>query len=211
MDAYGEDDFGPETDVDVVDDAMMMHSPTLATSKDMNLPTIDDFNLKTSSDIITMNNDNTMQLLDNNLHHNNIKNDLIKEHDNNINDVENDFHLNNHNHNNHHQIIDDNKLFEATGGIGMIGDADAQIELNSNNGELNHALTKKEIDFSEKREYSFECEEYEKELNTLSDAALELMSTVSDAFSDPLATPVLTTEIDPIGEVDLIEPKNGKF
>lgn len=209
MDAYGDEDFGPETDVDVVDEAM--HSPTLtATIKDNNLSTID-FNLKsTAADIITNNDDNnTLQLLDNNLHHNNFKNDLIKEQDNNINDVTNDFHINNHNN---HQIIDDNKLYEATGGIATATD-DAQImELNSNNGDLNHTI-KKEIDFSEKREYSFECEEYEKELNTMSDAALELMSTVSDAFSvsDALATPVLAADIEPIGAVDFVEPKNGKF
>lgn len=188
MDVYGADDFGPETDVDVVDDAML--SPALTLVKDNNMSI--DFNSKT--DLIT---NNETLLLDNN-HHNNIKNELIKDHD--LNEASNDFHLNNHN--NHH--IDDNKVLEATGGI---ADDDEHKELNSNN-ELNH--TKKDIDFSEKREYSFECEEYEKELNTLSDATVELMSTVSDAFSDQLATPVLATEMEPIEVCLLSEAEQGE-
>lgn len=42
---------------------------------------------------------------------------------------------------------------------------------------------KKDIDFSEKREFSFECEEFEKELDPLSDATAELVSLSNEIIS----------------------------
>lgn len=147
-DAAVDGDFGPETDVDAVDEGIV--SPVSASAKetfneaDFDTNALNELNYKKSeydqdfNQATTNNNPFSVQV---------VSNDLV--------DKFNEF-----------AHIEDNKFLET-----VMEDVD----------EIQSA--KKGIDFSEKKEFSFEREEYEKELDSLSDVTAALNDVVNEVVA----------------------------
>lgn len=161
-----EADFGPETDVDAVDEAMLSPMSPVKSygEQDENVAhTFIDTNLK--ADLMStgdlLNENNELAGADyQHLHHHHLEhNDIIEA-----------------KFDDYGYQCDDNKMLET-----VVEDVDDNVH---------QAATRKGIDFSEKKEFSFEREEFEKELDSLSDAtaalsevAANLVSQATDSFS----------------------------
>lgn len=159
-----EADFGPETDVDAVDEAMLSPmSPVKSYDEhDENVAhNIIDTNIKadllSSGDLLNENHE--LGGADYQHHHRLEHNDIIEA-----------------KFDEYAYQCDDNKMLET-----VVEDVDDNVH---------QAATRKGIDFSEKKEFSFEREEFEKELDSLSDAtaalsevAANLMTQATDSIS----------------------------
>lgn len=147
------DDFGPETDVDAVDEAMLSPmSPVKSYDVDELAHNIIDTNIKADHDLLNENHElSGANYLG--------QNDIIAA-----------------KFDDYSYQCDDNKMLET-----VVEDVDDNVH---------QAVTRKSCDFSEKKEFSFEREEFEKELDSLSDVttavsdiAADLVNPVSDSIS----------------------------
>lgn len=183
------DDFGPETDVDATDDAAISPlSPVDQTDdilayNELNANAANNFSAGIGYDFIEKVAENPIGIVSAVVHEtDDIVDELVKK------DADSDdavaaadadhFHAHVDLHANHQ--YDDNRFLEdaaARGVGGLIDVAErAAHDRDDHDDDDGEPELRNKIDFSEKKEYSFEREDFEKELNPIGDMPAELMA-----------------------------------
>lgn len=172
------DDFGPETDVDATDDAAI--SPLSPIDRTSDILTYNELNANAANnfsagyDFIEKAAENPIGIVSAVVHENEEfgVEELVKK---DADDAVGGDHVRAHVDLHSHHQFDDNRFMEDVAAHGVSGLIDAAVHAAHDDDDVEPELRNK-LDFSEKKEYSFEREDFEKELNPVGDISAELLA-----------------------------------